>query len=108
MLKDRSCKVEAASWKLKAKMFRKCSKIDQTCCQNRLRMALGDDWGLLGRALGDIPQSESRDCRKTGANFSIWVGFGRLLGVAWGSKNLAFSYERCSKSDWASWMQTLF
>ena len=24
------------------------------------------------------------------SNFSGWVGFGKLLGVAWGSKNLAF------------------
>ena len=29
----------------------------------------------------------------------IWEGFGKPLGVAWGSKNLKFSCEGCSKSD---------
>ena len=62
-------------------------------------MALGADGEQLGRALGDIAQSSLRDPRKICEEFSIWVGFGRPLGVARGSKNLAFSCEGCSKSD---------
>ena len=62
-------------------------------------MALGADGEQLVRALGNIAQSKLRDARKFCENFSVWEGFGRLLGVARGSKNLAFSREMCSKSD---------
>ena len=62
-------------------------------------MALEAGWGQLGRGLGDISQSMSRDASGPFGLELFWEGFGKPLGVARGSKNLAFSFEGCSKSD---------
>ena len=62
-------------------------------------MVLEAGWGQLGRGLGDIARYKSMKLRKIHEIFSILEGFGRPLGVARGSKNLAFSCEGCSKSD---------
>ena len=62
-------------------------------------MALGADGEQLGRALGNIAQTKPIVFAKTFGLELFWVSFGRPLGVARGSKNLAFSSEGCSKSD---------
>ena len=62
-------------------------------------MDLGAGGEQLGRALGNIAQTKPIVFAKTFGLDLFWVGFGRPLGVAQGSKNLAFSCDRCSKSD---------
>ena len=78
---------------------RNASKIDPKWSKSRLRLALEAGWGQLERGLGDIAPSNAIDANRFNSNFSIWEGFGKPLGVARGSRNLAFSRKGCSKSD---------